>query len=175
MAASASSHALPGLAVLEQTPIIIEKILWAANDEMMQWKPAAERWSIGEVLGHLAEVETVFRGRVQKMLDQDNPKIESYDPKASEAAGKYGGKARENLKLFCHGRDRTLSWLRYVPASMVARTAQHPELCTISVGNSMNSWACHSLGPIRQSLEVYRAHAFYEGMRPFQKFYSLKP
>jgi len=170
MSASASATALPGLAVLEQTPIIIEKILWAANDDLMQWKPAAERWSIGEVLAHLADVEVVFRGRVQKMLDQDNPRIEPFEPKKS-----YEGKARENLKLFCHERDRTLSWLRYVPAGMAARTGQHPELGAISVGHSMNSWACHDLGHIRQVLELYRARAFYPGVGPFQKYYNLKP
>jgi hypothetical protein len=175
MAASASSHSLPGLAVLEQTPIIVEKILWAANDELMQWKPTAERWSIGEVLAHLADVETVFRGRVQKMLDQNNPKIEPYDQNASYAAGKYAGKPRENLKLFCHERDRTLSWLRYVPASMVERTGAHAELGTISVGQLMNEWGFHDMGHIRQILELYRAHEFHPNMGAFQKYYRVTP
>jgi hypothetical protein len=175
MSASASSHALPGLSVIEQTPIIIEKILWSASDDLMQWKPSAERWSIGEVLAHLADVEVVFRARVQKMLDENNPKIESYDQNVSYASGKYAGKARENLKLFCHERDRTLSWLRYVPAAMTERTAQHAELGTISVGHMMNEWSFHDLGHIRQILELYRSRAFYPQMGPFQKYSTVRP
>ena len=177
MAASPSPHALPGLPVLEQTPIIIEKIIWAASEEQMNWKPAMDRWSISEVLAHLADVESVgFRERIQKMLDSDNPKLESYDQNAAYAAGKYtGGKPRENLKKFCHERDRTLSWLRYVPATMVARTGQHSHLGAITIGQLMNEWAFHDLGHIRQIAELYRSRAFYPAIGPFQTYYTIKP
>ena len=74
MAASPSPDALPGLAVLEQTPIIIEKIIWAANEDQVHWKPAMDRWSISEVLAHLADVEVVgFRERVQKCSKRKIP------------------------------------------------------------------------------------------------------
>jgi hypothetical protein len=177
MAATPSPHALPGLAVLEQTPIIIEKIIWSASEEQMNWKPAMDRWSISEVLAHLADVESVgFRERIQKMLDQDNPKLESYDQNAAYAAGKYtGGKPRENLKKFCHERDRTLSWLRYVPATMVARAGQHAHLGAITIGQLMNEWAVHDLGHIRQIAELYRSRAFYPAIGPFQTYYTIKP
>lgn len=177
MAATPSPHALPGLAVLEQTPILIEKILWATTEEQLQWKPAMDRWSISEVLAHLAEVEVLgFRERIQKMLDKDSPPLESYDQNAASAAGKYsGGKAREHLKKFCHERDRSLSWLRYVPAAMVSRTGQHAELGQITIGQLMNEWAFHDLGHIRQITELYRSRAFYPLMGPFQRYYTIKP
>ena len=60
MAATPSPDALPGLAVLEQTPIIIEKIVWAANDEQLHWKPAPDRWSISEVLAQLGLPEMKY-------------------------------------------------------------------------------------------------------------------
>ena len=110
MAAPSNPDALPGLAVLEQTPIIIEKIVWSASEEQMHWKPAMDRWSISEVLAHLGEVEVLgFRERIQKMLEKNNPALEPYDQNAAYAAGKYSsGKAREHLKTFCHERDRSL-------------------------------------------------------------------
>lgn len=177
MAATPSPHTLPGLAVLEQTPIIIEKIIWAATDEQMNWKPAMDRWSIGEVLAHMADVEVVgFRDRIQHMLDKENPRLESYDQNAAYASGKYSsGKAREQLKKFCHERDRTLSWLRYVPATMVARTGQHSDLGPITIGQLMNEWAFHDLGHIRQITELYRSRAFYPSMGSFQRYYTVKP
>ena len=62
--------------IIEQTPIIIEKIIWAANEDQLHWKPAMDRWSISEVLAHLADVEVVgFRERVQKMLEKKNPRL----------------------------------------------------------------------------------------------------
>jgi hypothetical protein len=177
MAATPSLHTLPGLAVLEQTPIIIEKIIWAASDEQMNWKPSTDRWSISEVLAHLADVESAgFRERVQQMLDKENPQLANYDQNAAYASGKYsGGKPRENLKKFCHERDRTLSWLRYVPATMVSRTGRHAEVGPITIGQLMNEWAFHDLGHIRQIAELYRSRAFYPAIGPFQRYYTIKP
>ena len=177
MAASPSPDSLPGLPVLEQTPIIIEKILWAATDEQLQWKPAADRWSISEVLAHLADVEVVgFRDRIQKMLEKNNPQLDAYDQNAAYAAGQYSStKARENLKKFCHERDRTLSSLRYVSSAVLARSGQHSKIGPITVGQLMNEWAFHDLGHIRQIAELYRSHAFFPSIGPFQQFYTIKP
>jgi hypothetical protein len=177
MAATPSPDALPGLAVLEQTPIIIEKIVWNASDEQLHWKPALERWSISEVLAHLAEVEVVgFRDRIQKMLEQKNPQLDAYDQNAAYASGRYSAvKARENLKKFCHERDRSLSALRYVPPGVLARPGQHAKIGPITVGQLMNEWAFHDLGHIRQIAELYRSRAFFPYMGSFQQFYTIKP
>jgi DinB superfamily len=177
MAASPSPDALPGLAVLEQTPIIIEKIVWSATDEQLHWKPAADRWSINEVLAHLAEAEVVgFRERVQLMMEKDNPRLEAYDQNAAYAAGKYSNaKARENLKQFCHERDRTLSALRYVPRSVLGRSGQHSTIGRVTIGQLMNEWAFHDLGHIRQIAELFRSRAFFPAIGPFQQFYTIKP
>jgi hypothetical protein len=177
MAATPSPDALPGIPVLEQTPIIIEKIVWACTEEQMQWKPAMDRWSISEVLAHLADAEVVaFRERVRLMMEKNNPPIEGYDQNAAYAAGKYSSqKGREALKLFCHERDRSLSFLRYVSPAVLARKGQHAKIGPITVAQIMNEWAFHDLGHIRQIAELYRARAFYPYSGPFQQFYTVKP
>jgi len=116
-----------------------------------------------------------FRERVQKMLDEKNPPLHNYDQNAAYNAGKYAGKAREHLKQFCHERDRTLSWLRYLPAGAVGRTGEHKEAGRVTIGQFLNEWACHDLGHIRQIAELYRARAFYPFIGTFQRYYSLKP
>ena len=136
MSSARAEIGLPGFAVLEQTPIIIEKIVHLADGDQLQWKPAADRWSISEVLAHLADVEVRgFRERVEKMMAEKNPKIAAYDQEAHYAAGKYSkDRAKENLKNFCHERDRSLSALRYVPLQAAARTGQHEKLGPITIG-----------------------------------------
>lgn len=177
MAATPSPDALPGIPVLEQTPIIIEKIVWAATEEQMQWKPAMDRWSISEVLAHLADAEVnAFRERVRLMMEKNNPPIEGYDQNAAYAAGKYSNqKGREALKTFCHERDRSLSFLRYVSPDVLARKGQHAKIGPITVAQIMNEWAFHDLGHIRQIAELYRSRAFYPQSGPFQQFYTVKP
>jgi len=177
MAANHNDDGLPGIPILEQTPIIIEKILRTATDEQMHWKPSAERWSVGEVLAHLAEIEVVgFRERIQKMLESDSPKLEAYDQNAAYTSGRYSAKkARENLHTFCHERDRSLSYLRYIPASAVARHGTHSSIGKITVNQLMNEWAFHDLGHIRQIAELFRSHAFYPHIGPFQTYYTIRP
>ena len=177
MSASSAPHTLPELAVLEQTPIILEKMLLAATGDQLCWKPSKGRWSIGEVLAHLADVEAiVFRARIQRMLEEKDPLFEDYDQEAAYATGKYSsGEARERLKEFCHERDRSLSLLRYAPASLASRTGRHVQLGPITATQVMNAWASHDLGHIRQIAELYRACAFFPSMGPFQRYYTLKP
>jgi DinB superfamily len=176
MPAAASAGAVPGITVLEQTPIVIEKIVLSATDEEMGWKPSMDRWSISEVLGHLADAEVVgFRERVRAMMEQKNPAIASYDQNAAYAAGKYAGLGRENLKKFCHERDRSLSILRYVSPDVLGRTAQHSKIGSFTVAQLLNEWAFHDLGHIRQIAELFRARAFYPHCGPFQQYYKINP
>lgn len=176
MPSAAEKQVLPALELLEQTPIIIEKILYSATQEQLRWKPAPDRWSISEVLAHLVDVERVFRERARRMVEEENPFLESYDQNASYAAGKYSsGTAAEHLRDFCHERDRAVSWLRYLSPALVARTAQHAELGAITLGQLLHEWAFHDLGHVRQISEIFRARAFYPKMGGFQRYYTVKP
>lgn len=177
MKAAMEAAALPGMAVLEQTPIIIEKLVSLAGENQLQWKPSMERWSISEVLAHLADVEVAgFRERIERMAQTDMPHLTRYDQNAQYHAGRYSnGKAREHLKVFCHERDCSLSWLRYLPESVLARKGQHEEFGQITVAQLMNEWAFHDLGHIRQIAELFRSREFFPAMGPFQKGYTINP
>lgn len=177
MTRSAGTDALPGLAILEQTPIIIEKLVHAATEEQLRWKPSMDRWSISEVLAHLADAETAgFRERIQTMVEQKSPTLQAYDQNAAYAAGKYsGGKPLDHLKSFCHERDRSLSFLRYLPDGALARSGNHSAIGPITVAQLMHEWAFHDLGHIRQIAELLRSRAFYPSMGPFQQYYKIHP
>jgi hypothetical protein len=167
---------LPGVHLLQQTPIILEKLLQSAQPEILQWKPAADRWSVSEVLAHLTDIEQMFSDRVRRMVEEKAPQFTEYDQEAAYAAGKYSrGTAREHLQKFCHARDRSLSMLRYLPADAAARTAEHNVLGTIRLAELMNEWASHDLGHIRQIAELYRARAFYANSGPFQRYSTPRP
>jgi hypothetical protein len=170
------TFALPGLGFLEQSPIIYEKILLDVPDSTMAWKPASDRWSMGEVLAHLADIEVVFRERARRMATEEMPVLEGYDQNVAYAAGKYSnGPGREQLRKFCHERDRSLSFLRYLPESAAARAGQHSELGRITISDLLNEWAFHDLGHIKQVAEIYRSSHFYPKMGAFKTYYTVKP
>lgn len=172
----ASADVPPEIAILEQAPIIIEKILVAAGPNELHWKPAPDRWSIGEVLGHLVDVEKLMRERVQRMVKEENPVIEAYDQNQVSATGKYSEKpAVEFLREFCHERDMSVSWLRYAFPGVGARTGRHAEIGTVTVAQTISEWAFHDLGHIRQISELYRARAFWPRLGAAQRYYRISP
>ena len=174
MQAAQASETLPGVRLLEQTPIILEKLLHSAPQEVLQWKPAPDRWSISEVLAHLVDVEAMFSERVRRMVEEKSPHLPEFDEKAAQT--KYSsGTAIEHLRKFCHERDRTVTMLRYLPASAGACTGQHAALGTITLDQHMNEWAFHDLGHIRQIAELIRARKHWKQAGKLGESYQLKP
>jgi hypothetical protein len=168
---------LPGVDQLESTPEILRLLMGGLSEEDTQWKPAANRWSIAEVLEHLSHVEGhCFRTRVERMVSENNPAIEPYDQEAYFAAGQYSGReAEDSFDHFEEQRELNLEYLHELPATAASRTGAHPELGVMTVSNLMNEWAFHDLGHIRQIAEIIRALKYYPNMGPLQSQYKVNP
>src|SRR5947209_10862481 len=97
MQAAQAKETLPGVLLLEQTPIILEKLLHSAPQDVLQWKPGPDRWSISEVLAHLVDVEAMFSERVRRMVEEKSPQLPEFDVQAAQT--KYAsGTAIEHLR-----------------------------------------------------------------------------
>ena len=166
----------PALLLLEKTPILLETMLRDLPEELMRWKPSAERWSIAEVLGHLADIEIVFADRTRRIVTEDSPTLQKYDAAGTVVAGDYvRGSAGENLAFFIKTRRSTVILLRSIPPNSGEREATHSELGNITLHQMFSEWASHDLGHLRQIAELYRARAFHPYAGPFQKYSHPKP
>ena len=166
----------PALTLLEKTPILLEMMLHDVPEEILHWKPAADRWSIGEVLGHLGDIETVYADRTRRMVTEEGPKVPKYDAAATVVTGDYvRGSAAENLAFFVKARRATVVLLRSVPPDAGQMEATHSELGKFTLLEMVSEWASHDLGHVRQIAELYRARAFYPYAGPFQKYSKPKP
>lgn len=166
------------LSVLRQTPEILQKILEAADDEAMLWKPAPDRWSISEVLGHMNHVEReIYRSRLQRFLDEEDfPLFEAYDTDNHSAEGHYSGETgRAQLKRFVGERWHSLAMLYQLPAGAEKRPARHSRFGRITLDTMLHEWAYHDLGHVRQIIELYRAVALHPAMGAFREFYRPQP
>jgi DinB superfamily len=168
---------LPGLGQLEATPEILRLLMEGLAEEDTQWKPAANRFSIAEALEHLSHVEGhCFRARVERMVKEDNPAIDPYDPDVYFAEGQYSGRgAEDSFDHFEEQREMNLEYLRELPASAADRIGTHAKLGVITVGHLMNEWAFHDIGHIKQIGEIIRALKYYPGMGAFQSQYKVNP
>jgi DinB superfamily len=167
----------PALLLLEKTPILLETLLRDLPDEFMLWKPAAHRWSIAKVLGHLAELDLVYADRTRRIVTEEVPVLQKYDPfAATVVVGDYSrSSATENLAFFMKTRRSTVNLLRSIAPESADRKATHSELGIITLHQMINEWASRDLGHVRQIAELYRGQAFQPNAGPFQKYSTPQP
>lgn len=166
----------PALSLLEKTPILLETMLRDLPEDLLDWKPSADRWSIAEVLGHLADIEMVYADRTRRMVTEDTPRLQKFDAAATVVVGDYPrGSGSETLAYFVRSRRATIILLRSIPQDSGERDATHSELGNITLHQMLSEWASHDLGHIRQIAELYRARAFHPYAGPFQKYSNPKP
>jgi len=164
------------LALLEKTAILLETLLRGLPEDLLHWKPAPERWSIAEVLGHLADIEQLYADRTRRMVTEDMPRLQRFEPAKTEGRGDAMlANAAENLEVFHRARRATLVLLRSIPPDSGERRAVHSELGEITLREMLHEWASHDLGHLRQIAELYRAHAFHPHAGPFRKYSNIKP
>jgi len=173
--AKSRDRTIPGLETLKQTPKILETLLTAAPRAAFDWKPNRKRWSISQVLAHLAHVEREgFRVRVEQFVK--GQALGVYDQNAQAAAGTYSGKSvRQSLARFKRERAKSLALLRKLPRGALERRARHPELGRVSLRQMMHEWAFHDLGHIRQVAELYRSRVHFPAMGGWTRYYRINP
>ncbi|HEY2822972.1 MAG TPA: DinB family protein [Candidatus Acidoferrum sp.] len=85
------------IALMEKTPQLLDTMLGGVAPDVLRWKPAPDRWSISEVLSHLADSEDVLGERVRRFVLEDTPQLREYEPPAQ---GFSAGTPQEHLSRF---------------------------------------------------------------------------
>jgi hypothetical protein len=161
------------ISFLEKTPRILELLLHDVSPEVLEWKPTPDRWSIQEVLAHLAAIEQIYGKRVRRIVMEEDPTLVKYvAPSAAEIQQR---SAHQHLEHFIVLRRAHIVFLHSIPASAAGRMGRHPELGPLSVSHLLHELANHDLGHLRQMAELYRAHSFHPYAGPLQKYSHPKP
>jgi hypothetical protein len=161
------------VSLLEKTPGLLELLLRDVPQDLLQWKPAPERWSIAEVLGHMVVIEQLYEQRARRIVLDESPLLPPYVP--AEESELQEKTARQHLEGFAGLRRAFVFYLHSIPSTAAARTGRHHEMGTITLSQMLHELANHDLGHLRQMAELYRAYAFYPHAGPFQKYSSLRP
>jgi len=161
------------VSLLEKTPGLLELLLRDVPAEALEWKPAADRWSITEVLAHLLTIERLYEQRARRMVIEESPALVKYvSPAESDVPRK---PPRQYLEELVALRRAFVFFLHSVPSAAGARTGNHPEMGVITLSQMLHELANHDLGHIRQIAELYRTYCFYPHAGPFQKYSNPKP
>lgn len=126
--------------------------------EFARWKPAPERWSLLEIVGHLADEEVFdFRARVESTLRDPRAPWPSIAPqdwvveRAYNAADPIAA-----LRRFQEERARSVAWLRAQTGASWSNAYVHPKIGPMSARMLLANWLAHDQLHARQMLKVHR-------------------
>ena len=170
-----SGDELPCLDLLDSTPGILRGLMSGLSEEDVRWKPAPDRFSIGEVLAHLSHSEGhCYRMRVDRFLTEERPEFEPDDAQFHLDLYRRAD-PEDSFDHFEEQRETNVNYLRELPAAAGGRVAVHKVAGEITLSQMLHEWALHDLGHIRQIAELVRARKYLAGAGPLGKSYELKP
>jgi hypothetical protein len=163
------------LEILATTPQKLKLETSTLSRREMITRPAANKWSVQEVMAHLADVEEFgMRARVAAMIEQDKPTLPSFDQEARLAQLKYNTiDPMRSLGSLTLQRRANVKWLWKLRPTQLKRHGIHQTVGEISVEELITEWAFHDLGHLKQILEVKR-YALFPRMGNMRAFYELK-
>lgn len=151
------------MAILEHTPARISQLLGGRSSRELQARPSPDRWSIAEIVHHLADSEIVFAYRVRRILSTPGAPIEAYDQDAWSRAQHAGDSdAHASLALLRALRGAMLALLRRLDDEELDRYGLHAERGRESIRHLIRLYAGHDrnhLAQIERLTEERPAHA----------------
>ena len=144
----------------EHNARIFEHLVSDVSDDQARWKPAARKWSILEVVNHLADEEVLdFRTRLDLVLHKPGEPWAAIDPERWVVERRYNERELgESLARFLAEREDSIAWLAALDEPNWHNTYRHPALGELRAGDVLTSWLAHDLLHIRQ---ITRLHYQY--------------
>lgn len=110
----------------ERGPALLRAAVERADPMRLDERPIPGRWSIREVVGHLADTEIVYADRMKRVLAEDDPTFFGADPDQFRQALRMADRDLETeLAVVATVRRHVASILRAVDASAFQRTGRH--------------------------------------------------
>jgi|SRR5215469_13861795 len=112
----------------EKSPKEIAAAVSALPPDVLRYKPSPDKWSILEILGHLADIEVVYAYRLRQMLADEKPVIAPMDQNAwARKLGYMEAPAPELVAAYGLNRHHNLRLLKRLKATDLEKAAFHPE------------------------------------------------
>jgi uncharacterized damage-inducible protein DinB len=135
--------------VLFTTGSRLQSLTAPLSVERIEQNPAPGKWSIREILAHLADCEIVFCYRIRQTLSQDHPVIQPFDQEAwahHYAAYDFASA----LAMFTAARNWNLRLIATLTEPDRHRPTTHPERGTMTLWTIVETMAGHDINHLEQ-------------------------
>ena len=139
------------LKVQKSTAKKLDKLTKRLGKKEIRRRPAPGKWSIAEILAHLADAEVVGSWRIRQILGADGAPIQAYDQNVWAETFRYEDRdPRESLRLFRVLRENNLLLLKSVPRKLWENHGMHAERGKETIAQIVRMFAGHDLNHLQQ-------------------------
>lgn len=136
-------------------PELLAVVLTGVFGEEEDFTPAPGKWSIRQLIAHLADTELVFAGRFRQMIAEDNPPLQPFDQdKWAQNLDYARRKPKQSLETMRRLRAENYELLKELPAGTFERTGNHLKDGPLTVGQLLERLTNHVENHARQMQEI---------------------
>jgi len=129
----------------------LKKTIQGLTPAQLKWRPEPAKWSIAEILAHLADVEIVASWRMRSVIGENGITIQPFDQDAWASAFDYQKRdAKRSLEIFRVLRENNLAMLKEVPPQSWENYGMHLERGKETIAHLTRMFAGHDTNHLLQ-------------------------
>jgi hypothetical protein len=144
----------------------LERLLKGVPASKLRKRPAPEKWSVAEILAHLADSEIVRGWRMRQILGAPGTAIQAFDQNVWAISGHYEKRdPRKSLELFRVVREANLALLKSLRPEQWKHHGVHAERGEESIEHIVQMNAGHDINHTKQVERILATKKFQEQIK----------
>jgi DinB family protein len=145
------------LRLQQAAPQKLAVMLKGKPGKQLMRRPAPDKWSVAEIVAHLADAELAISWRIRQILSNNAVPIQAYDQDRWAKTFDYAHRdPRQSLASFRALREANVALLKSVPRKLWDNYGVHEERGNESVGHVVRMVAGHDLNHLRQVQRILK-------------------
>ncbi|MGC1437520.1 MAG: DinB family protein [Terriglobales bacterium] len=147
------------LRVQRETPKKLQTLIKPLSKKQLTQRPEAGKWSIAEILAHLADTELVGGWRMRLILGSNGVSVQPFDQDVwAETLGYSRRDAKVSLETFRVLRESNLAMLKALPKNLWENYGMHQERGKETIAHIVRMFAGHDLNHLAQVEKITKAN-----------------
>jgi hypothetical protein len=139
------------LAVQAATAKKLERLIKGVPASKLRKRPAADKWSVSEIVAHLGDAEIVIGFRMRIILGAPGTPIAAYDQDSWVASGHYEKRdPRKSVEQFRAVREANLALLKSLTSEQWKHYGVHSERGRETIEHIVRMTAGHDMNHLQQ-------------------------
>lgn len=147
-------------------PELLAVVLTGVFGDEEDFAIAPGKWSIRQIVAHLADGELVGAHRLRQVIAEDSPTLIAFSQDAWTANLDYARrKPKQSLETFRRIRSENYELLKGLPESAFERAGNHTENGRVTLLQLLEGYASHAETHARQLQEIREAYKLAKGKK----------